>query len=56
MGPMGASRGAVETAAAGAWPSWGRLTWTSMRSQNRTFCCGVWVWVFVPAAPVAERP
>ena len=37
MGPMGASRGAVETAAAGAWPSWGRLTWTSMRSQNRTF-------------------
>ena len=37
MGTMGASRGAVETAAAGAWPSWGRLTWTSMRSQNRTF-------------------
>ena len=34
---MGASSGAVETAAAGVWPSWGRLTWTSMRSQNRTF-------------------
>ncbi|MCY3807697.1 MAG: ABC transporter permease [bacterium] len=34
---MRASRVAAETATAGAWPSWGRLVWTSMRSQNRTF-------------------
>lgn len=34
---MRASRAAAGTAIAGAWPSWGRLTWTSMRSQNRTF-------------------
>ena len=34
---MRASRVAAVTATAGAWPSWGRLVWTSMRSQNRTF-------------------
>ena len=34
---MRASHMTAATAAAGAWPSWGRLTWTSMRSQNRTF-------------------
>ena len=34
---MRASSAAAQTAAAGAWPSWGRLVLTSMRSQNRTF-------------------
>lgn len=34
---MRTSRAGAEIAIAEAWPSWGRLTWTSMRSQNRTF-------------------
>ena len=37
MRAMRASRAAAGTATAGEWPSWGRLTWISMRSQNRTF-------------------
>lgn len=34
---MRASRAGAEAATAGARPSWGRLTWTSTRSQNRAF-------------------
>ena len=34
---MAASRTVAGTATTGTWPSWGRLVWTSMRSQNRTF-------------------
>ena len=34
---MRASHAAAMTATGGAWPSWGRLVWTAMRSQNRTF-------------------
>lgn len=37
MRAMRASSAAAGTATAGEWPSWGRLTWISMRSQNRTF-------------------
>ncbi len=34
---MRTSRAGATTIDGGAWPSWGRLAWTSMRGQNRTF-------------------
>ena len=36
-GPVRASRSTATAAGAEAWPSWARLVWGSLRSQNRTF-------------------